>query len=108
MPGGSVQDSLHGNEGVHKLSWHDRRKVAFSVTEALRYLHTECNPPIIHRDIKPSNILLNTYNQAKLTDFGLAIKASSPIFICKEIMGTFGFADTFLPSILILEESQQR
>ncbi|MCO5592362.1 hypothetical protein L7F22_046364 [Adiantum nelumboides] len=91
MPGGSVQDSLHGNEGVHKLSWHDRRKVAFSVTKALRYLHTECNPPIIHRDIKPSNILLNAYNQAKLTDFGLAIKPSSPIFICKEIMGTFGY-----------------
>ncbi|KAI5081966.1 hypothetical protein GOP47_0001709 [Adiantum capillus-veneris] len=91
MPRGSVEDLLHGAHNLPKLSWHDRCKVAVNIAKALLYLHTECNPPIIHRDIKPSNILLTTYNEAKLTDFGLAIKASSPYFICKDIMGSFGY-----------------
>eukprot|EP00913_Durusdinium_trenchii_P030178 g28277.t1 len=36
---------------------------------ALAYLHES---DIVYRDVKPENILINTRNEAKLTDFGLA------------------------------------
>jgi len=39
------------------------------VLKALSFVHQH---KIIHRDVKPGNILINTYGQAKLTDFGLA------------------------------------
>lgn len=39
--------------------------------EALDYLH-HLNPPIIHRDIKPQNLKLNSWQQIKLLDFGIA------------------------------------
>jgi hypothetical protein len=50
-----------------------------SVPEALRYgvqlssaVETAHRSNIIHRDIKPSNILLSSYGQPGLTDFGIA------------------------------------
>ncbi|CAG2113980.1 unnamed protein product [Medioppia subpectinata] len=43
------------------------------VSEALSYLHNSLF--IAHRDIKLENILLNDQNEAKLSDFGFAVKA---------------------------------
>ncbi|KAJ3692617.1 hypothetical protein LUZ60_011712 [Juncus effusus] len=55
-----------------KLSWHIRVQIALGVAKGLKYLHDECNPPIIHCDIKPQNILLDGNFVVKIADFGLA------------------------------------
>lgn len=44
---------------------------AVQVCDVLTYLHTH-NPPVIYRDLKPSNIMINTNDQVKLVDFGIA------------------------------------
>ncbi|TPX74438.1 hypothetical protein CcCBS67573_g04293 [Chytriomyces confervae] len=39
---------------------------------AFRYLHHECNPPVLHLDLKPDNILIDNDGKAQVADFGLA------------------------------------
>lgn len=44
------------------------------VTDAIAHAHAN---DIVHRDIKPQNILIDTYGQVKVTDFGIAIALSA-------------------------------
>jgi predicted ATPase len=44
------------------------------LAEALQYAHQE---QVIHRDIKPENMLLRRYNEVLLSDFDIAVLASS-------------------------------
>ena len=44
------------------------------VTIAIAHAHAN---DIVHRDIKPQNILIDTYGQVKVTDFGIAIALSA-------------------------------
>ncbi len=44
---------------------------AAQICDVLTYLHTH-DPPVIYRDLKPSNIMINTNDQVKLIDFGIA------------------------------------
>lgn len=48
----------------------DIKHIARGLNEALIYIH---GLNIIHRDLKPANVLLNSQNEVKLCDFGLAI-----------------------------------
>lgn len=74
------------------LSWEVRFNVAVGVAEALNYLHKECSRPVIHRDIKSSNILLSNEFEPQVSDFGLAIWAStSSSEIHSDVVGTFGY-----------------
>jgi serine/threonine protein kinase len=40
-----------------------------AISEAVHFAHTK---NVLHRDLKPSNILLNSFDEPRLTDFGLA------------------------------------
>lgn len=84
----------------------DRLKVIIDVASAIKYLHNECEAPIVHCDIKPSNVLLDSDMTAKVGDFGLArflmkTNDSQPsISSTHTLKGSIGYippGDLFLP-----------
>eukprot|EP01063_Lacrimia_lanifica_P002122 TRINITY_DN11099_c0_g1_i2.p2 TRINITY_DN11099_c0_g1~~TRINITY_DN11099_c0_g1_i2.p2 ORF type:complete len:410 (+),score=152.32 TRINITY_DN11099_c0_g1_i2:1464-2693(+) len=52
-----------------KLCQQDASKVCRALLSATKYLHDHM---IVHRDIKPENILINSVDDVRLADFGLA------------------------------------
>ncbi|XP_057647307.1 sperm motility kinase X-like [Chionomys nivalis] len=49
----------------------EARRLFAQVVQAVKYCHDNC---IVHRDIKPNNILIDASGNAKLCDFGLAVR----------------------------------
>ncbi|XVF64488.1 hypothetical protein PTKIN_Ptkin09bG0173700 [Pterospermum kingtungense] len=91
---GSLEENLHGNKkDPGAFGWSERYKVALGIAEALDYLHTNSEHPVIHRDVKSSNILLSDDFEPQLSDFGLAKwKSTSASHItCTDVAGTFGY-----------------
>ena len=71
-------------------------RIAAQVCEALDHAHAN---NIVHRDVKPHNILITTEGRAKLTDFGIAMEATS---------GTITRTDTIMGSVHYLSPEQAR
>ncbi|WP_456467819.1 serine/threonine protein kinase [Archaeoglobus sp.] len=65
VDGGTLKDKLK----KRRLSVVEACKIAYDVAKALEYAHSKL---IIHTDINPKNVLLTSFGEAKLTDFGLA------------------------------------
>lgn len=71
MPNGCLYDLLH--RSPRPPGWTDRVRFALQVAKAVRGLH-ELEPPVMHRDIKSSNVLIDGKWNARLGDFGLALR----------------------------------
>jgi eukaryotic-like serine/threonine-protein kinase len=58
-----------------------------SIAEAIEFAHRQGT---LHRDLKPSNILIDGFDQPRVTDFGLAkrIEASGQLTATGSLMGT--------------------
>ncbi len=58
-----------------------------TIAEAIEFAHQR---GILHRDLKPSNILIDSQDQPRVTDFGLAkhLKASTDLTLTGQVLGS--------------------
>ncbi|KAL6850427.1 hypothetical protein ACP4OV_021054 [Aristida adscensionis] len=71
MPNGTLYDLLHSSP--RPPGWPRRLRLALQTARALRALH-DADPPVVHRDVKSANVLLDANLDARLGDFGLALR----------------------------------
>jgi len=69
--GGSLQRRIDSNGA---LGWEEATSIASSIARAAQAAHDQ---GVLHRDIKPDNILIDSYGNPRLTDFGIAAVASN-------------------------------
>ncbi|XP_044729292.1 serine/threonine-protein kinase pelle-like [Chrysoperla carnea] len=109
MPGNNLDKVLHPknnetdklHEGIElspkTFHWARRLNIATGVARGLHFLHTVGEKPLIHGDIKPANILLDSCNQPKIGDFGLAREGPKNGYTHIEVSRVFG-TKPYLPS----------
>ncbi|KAJ0096119.1 hypothetical protein Patl1_17080 [Pistacia atlantica] len=92
MCNGTLYDVLHSNH--RPLNWGRRIRLALQVAKAIEILHSE-KPPIIHRDIKSANVLIDRNFNARLGDFGLALRCGVDNYRLRSTppAGTIGYLD---------------
>ncbi|KAM7518156.1 hypothetical protein LguiB_017118 [Lonicera macranthoides] len=92
MANGSLGEILHGPKGA-RLKWEMRYRIAVEAAKGLCYLHHDCSPLIVHRDVKSNNILLDSYYEAHVADFGLAkfLQGAGSSECMSSIAGSYGY-----------------
>lgn len=95
MSNGTLYDVLHSSSRRRPPpNWGRRIRLALQTAKAIETLHTS-NPPVIHRDIKSANVLIDRNFNARLSDFGLAIRGHIDDFRVRSTppAGTMGYLD---------------
>jgi serine/threonine-protein kinase len=83
IDGRSLQDEMQSGRRYH---WREVAKIGVEVCRALKHAH---DSGVIHRDLKPANLLIDSQNQIKLTDFGIAkLYGGTQITAAGGILGT--------------------
>ncbi|CAL1404494.1 unnamed protein product [Linum trigynum] len=95
IPNGTLFDHIHKQRSKVMSTWKHRLRIATEIAQALDYLHSLANPPIIHGDIKSTNILLDEGFRAKVADFGASvlIYPDQTTAVLNKIQGTLGYLD---------------
>nr|XP_027090152.1 MDIS1-interacting receptor like kinase 2-like [Coffea arabica] len=89
---GSLADILSKEEeAAKKLDWQKRVNIVKGVAYALSYMHHDCSPPIVHRDISSKNILLDSEDEADVSDFGTAKLLKKDSSNWSALAGTYGY-----------------
>ena len=71
IPNGTVRDHLQP-QNAPPLPWPERVRIATGAARGLAWMHHNCNPRVLHRNISSQSILLDSDNEPRITDFGLA------------------------------------
>ncbi|KAK4802445.1 hypothetical protein SAY86_000648 [Trapa natans] len=92
MPNGCLYDLLH--RSPRPIGWSDRVRLALQVAKSVRCLHG-LEPPVMHRDIKSTNVLIDGKWNARLGDFGLALRGRVEDIRARSTppAGTLGYLD---------------
>ncbi|RAL53856.1 hypothetical protein DM860_004327 [Cuscuta australis] len=92
MSNGTLFDALHTDP--RPLGWGRRVKMALQTAKAIQALHS-LDPPVIHRDIKSANVLIDRNSNARLGDFGLALRCQQDDSRLRSTppAGTMGYLD---------------
>ncbi|KAG8391174.1 hypothetical protein BUALT_Bualt01G0160300 [Buddleja alternifolia] len=91
MSNGTLYDVLHSNS--RPPNWGRRIKLALQTAKAIDTLHSS-SPSVIHRDIKSANVLIDRNFNARLGDFGLALRCVDDYRLrSTPPAGTMGYLD---------------
>ncbi|XP_060670737.1 serine/threonine-protein kinase-like protein At3g51990 [Ziziphus jujuba] len=92
MSNGTLYDVIHSSP--RPPTWGRRIRLALQTAKAIDTLHSS-NPPVIHRDIKSANVLIDRNFNARLGDFGLALRCHVDDYRLRSTppAGTMGYLD---------------
>ncbi|KAM1073587.1 hypothetical protein PS2_018318 [Malus domestica] len=93
MPRGSLDRHLFNKSSFFQpLPWNLRMRIALGAAKGLAFLSSDLQ--VIYRDFKTSDILLDSMNNAKLSNFGLAWgwPAGDKTHVSSRVLGTYGYA----------------
>lgn len=88
LSGGELFDAICEQEFYKE---NDARRVMFSITNALKYMHSH---GVMHRDLKPENLILvnnNIDTDLKLIDFGFVCRCGPNVPKECAVVGTPGY-----------------